>query len=234
MLTLATRNELATKISDKFNTEQIDHIDQQGESDAAFLTRLSQQFNALATIKHGTLLFLQAGAAETVSGKPIAPVTITRQSGDSHRFSNADRNAYTGVKARWQDNDGATTRIIQVIREKKGNTNTEKGNTEFIIGSTGNTKVLRTVYSSKKTAERAAKSEWEKLQRQVATLSLTLAEGQPELFPEVPVTVRGFKADIDALPWLLAKVTHSISDSGYTCSLELEVKNNSSSIIEGI
>lgn len=157
LTTLAERNGLKTRISSKFNSEKIDHIDQQNESDAAFLTRLSQQFNALATVKHHTLLWLSAGAAETVSGKSITPVTLTRQSGDSHSFSHADRNAYTGVKARWHDNDAATTRIIQVIREKKGKK--EQGNTEVIIGSSGNIKVLRTTYSSQKTAERAAKSE---------------------------------------------------------------------------
>ncbi|MDP5291830.1 hypothetical protein Q9290_05940 [Oceanimonas sp. CHS3-5] len=58
----------------------------------------------------------------------------------------------------------------------------------------------------------------------MAQFSITLAKGRPELFPELPATVVGFKPQIDALPWLLTKVTHNLSDSGYTNQLELEVK----------
>lgn len=221
--TVAGRNKLDHAISETLLPELIPHIDQQAESDAAFLTRLAQQFDALATIKHNKLLFMPAGEAKTTSGKPLTQVAITRQSGDSHHFSVADRNAYTGVKAVWQDNDSASRRIIQVIREKKGKATTEQGNTEFIIGSTGNIKVLRTTYSSKKTAERAAKAEWEKLQRNVATFSITLAKGRPELFPEVPLKVQGFKPGIDALQWILTRVNHNITDRGYTTAIELEV-----------
>ena len=223
--TIAGRNELASNIAEHFASEAIDHIDQQNESDAAFLTRLALQFDAVATIKHDSLLFFKAGSSTTASGKPLAQVTLTRQSGDSHRFAVADRHAYSGVKAVWQDNDAASKRIIQVIREKKGKTK-EDASTEFIIGSTDNIKVLRQTYSNQKAAERAAKAEWQRLQRNVASFSITLAKGQPELFPEVPIKVQGFKPDIDTLPWLLTKVTHQINDSGYTTALELEVKNN--------
>lgn len=230
--TIAGRNKLDPAISAEFMAEQLPHMDQQAESDVAFLTRLAQQFDALATVKHNKLLFMPAGEAKSASGTALPQLTITRQSGDGHQFAVADRNAYTGVKAVWQDDDAASRRIIQVIREKKGKANTEQGNTEFVIGSTGNVKVLRTTYSSKKTAERAAKAEWEKLQRNVATFSITLAKGRPELFPEVPIKVQGFKPEIDALLWVLTRVAHNITDTGFTSSVELEVKNNESAEIE--
>ncbi|GHA05470.1 hypothetical protein [Oceanisphaera arctica] len=50
--------------------------------------------------------------------------------------------------------------------------------------------------------------------------------GRPELFPELPVAVQGFKPQVDALPWILTRVTHSLSASGYTTGLELEVKTD--------
>lgn len=37
------------------------------------------------------------------------------------------------------------------------------------------------------------------------------------------VTVSGFKSVIDAQPWIISKVTHSLSGSGYTTALEFEV-----------
>ena len=70
---------------------------------------------------------------------------------------------------------------------------------------------------------RAAKAKWEKLQRGVAEFSLTLAMGRADLFPETPIRVSGFKSVIDAQPWLISKVTHSLSGNGYTTTLELEV-----------
>ena len=38
---------------------------------------------------------------------------------------------------------------------------------------------------------RAARAEWERIQRGVAEFDITLARGRPELYPEQPTTVRG-------------------------------------------
>ena len=88
----------------------IDHIDQANESDLAFLTRLAGQCDAIATVKSGRLMFIKAGQGTTASGQPLPAITITRQDGDQHRFSVADRDAYTGVTAYWQDNKAAEKR----------------------------------------------------------------------------------------------------------------------------
>ena len=59
--------------------------------------------------------------------------------------------------------------------------------------SAGNIKTLRHTYANRTNAERAAKAEWHRLQRGMATLELTLAYGRADLFPEVPVDVVGWK-----------------------------------------
>jgi phage protein D len=61
-------------------------------------------------------------------------------------------------------------------------------------------------------------------QRGVAEFDITLAKGRPELYPEQPTTVRGFKPDIDAAPWLLTQVVHDLTNQGYTNHVQLEVK----------
>jgi len=76
----------------------------------------------------------------------------------------------------------------------------------------------------KKNAERAAKTTWERIQRGAASFSIQLAKGRADLFPELPVRVNGFKSQIDEADWIITTVTNSISDSGFTTSLELEVK----------
>ncbi|MCA1923341.1 MAG: phage late control D family protein, partial [Buttiauxella noackiae] len=65
---------------------------------------------------------------------------------------------------------------------------------------------------------------WDKLQRGVAEFSISLAMGRADLYPETPVVVSGFKRVIDEQAWTIKKVMHSLSNSGFTTSLELEVR----------
>ena len=74
-------------------------------------------------------------------------------------------------------------------------------------------------------AERAAKMQWERLQRGVASFSLQLAESRADLYPERPVKVSGFKQPIDEAEWTITTLTHTVSvDSGFTTNIEFEVK----------
>ena len=74
---------------------------------------------------------------------------------------------------------------------------------------------------AKRTAINAAKSAFDKLKRGVATFSLNLAFGEPDLMPEKPIELSGFKAEIDATNWLITKVTHNLSDSGSRAKLNV-------------
>ena len=53
---------------------------------------------------------------------------------------------------------------------------------------------------------------------------LTLALGRPELAPQTKVRAAGFKPEIDATPWVVVKLTHSLGDGGLTTRMELETK----------
>ena len=160
-----------------------------------FVTRLAGQCDAIATVKSGRLMFIKA--RQGTSGKPLPTVTITRQDGDQHSFSVADCDAYTGVTAYWQDNKEAEKKKIEVKRKKKAKPKEERP----LVGDSENAKEQRHVYANQTNAMRAARAEWERLQRGVAEFQITLARGRPELYPEQPTTVRGFKPDIDAAPW---------------------------------
>lgn len=235
--TLAKNNGLFSVISTSLKDEVIDHIDQTNESDAAFLVRLAKMFDTIPTVKDGRLLFVRAGLALTATGKAMPPVVITRSSGDQHRFSVADRDAYTGVVAYWHDKKKAEKKKVKLKRRKRKtvtttepevvDTTTPKAvvkQNELLIGSDENVKHLRYIYATQKYAERAAKTAWQRLQRSVAEFSITLAMGRPELITELPITVKGFKPQIDEGSWLSTKVIHNINDNGYTSQLELEVK----------
>ncbi|WP_367298493.1 phage late control D family protein [Hafnia alvei] len=228
--TIAKRNKLDVALDSTLEKVKIPHVDQTNESDGSFLTRLAKQEGAVASVKGGKLLFIRQGQGRTASGKPIPAVTIVRGDGDQHRFGLADRGAYTGVTASWL-NTREPKKKEQVAVKRKRKTKSkakpkepEAKQGDYLMGTEGNVLVLGHTYANKGNAERAAKAAWQKLQRGVATFSIQLARGRAELYPEMPVKVQGFKAEIDSADWLLTTVTHSLSGGGYTTALELEVK----------
>lgn len=64
-------------------------------------------------------------------------------------------------------------------------------------------------------------------QRSPATFGYELALARPEIFPEMPVIVSGFKPEIDETPWLVKKAPHTIhADSGFSTSLDMEMRDD--------
>ncbi|GAB2796476.1 hypothetical protein GCM10027040_23700 [Halomonas shantousis] len=53
-----------------------------------------------------------------------------------------------------------------------------------------------------------------------------MAYGRPDILPESPLRVSGFKPDIDGTPWLVTEVEHSLSDSGFETRMRCEVIGN--------
>lgn len=111
-----------------------------------------------------------------------------------------------------------------VSKKTKAKKEPEAREDRYMALEADNVLALTTVYASKAQARRAAHAKWDKLQRGVAGFSITLALGRADLFPEVPVRVSSFKRVIDEQSWLISKVTHNLNNSGFTTSLELEVK----------
>lgn len=313
--TIADENELRAVIAPRLDVQWIEHIDQTNETAVNLLTRLATQFDALATVKDGRLLFVSAAAGSSVTGKALPTVSITRQSGDQHRFGLADRDTYNGVKASYNDiNAGIKGEVIWgkeedssehkvpkktappptvgqykdvgkthksralAIRAAKKAWRAMKANKAAKAAYVGavaryndpnlsvsgratwgqadeqkrrqnavkqaekddkklhpdtpapfehsadNVKTLRHVYASKANAERAARAEWRRLQRGMATFSLTLAIGRPEIFPDLPASVSGWKPAIDNTAWIVTRATHTLNDNGLGTALEFEIK----------
>ncbi|AOK57809.1 late control protein [Burkholderia ubonensis] len=208
--TIAARHGLTPAVDATLAKVVIDHIDQTQESDMSFLTRLAKRYDAVMTVKDKHLLFMPIGAGKTASGKTLDVLAITRASGDQHHYKIAQRDSYTAVRAHYHSNGKAQRKSV-LVGDEKGK----------------NTKVLPQDYATEAEARAAAQAEYARVQRQQATLGYTLALGRPELFPEMPVTVSGFKPEIDDTPWLVKKATHRIGNGGFTTELELEVRKDS-------
>ena len=208
---IAFRNELQVGIADALRNVAVKHIDQTRESDAAFLRRLGKKYDAVATIKNDTLIFVPAGRSKTASGKALPVIKIVRQLGDQHRYQSAERDSYTGVRAYWHDDTYLERRSV-------------------VAGTPGNSKRLRTTYASEADARAVAVAEWQRIQRGLATFELSLALGDPTLMPESPVVVSGFKSEIDSVDWVASKVRSRISKSGFTSSIEMETRTEEAEV----
>ncbi len=88
----------------------------------------------------------------------------------------------------------------------------------------GNVYVMRSTFKTEQAAKRAAAAKWSKLQRGAAEFSMTLARGRADLYPELHARMSGFKTVIDNADWIITRCVHEISQSGFTTSLEFEVK----------
>ena len=226
---IAARHKLKMVLGKDLSDKLVEHIDQTNESDGSFLMRLARQYGAIASVKNGNLLFIRQGQGKSASDKPLPVITITRKDGDSHRFTLADRGAYTGIIASWlhtrEPAKKESTTVKRKRRTKKQKKEPEAKQGDYLVGTDENVLVLNRTYANRSNAERAAKMQWERLQRGVASFSLQLAEGRADLYTEMPVKVSGFKQPIDDAEWTITTLTHTVSpDNGFTTSLELEVK----------
>ncbi|WP_010435752.1 phage late control D family protein [Enterobacter mori] len=240
--TIAQRNQLTASVAAGLSSITISHIDQSQETDAAFLTRLAERNGAFVSIKAGKVIFMKAGQAVTASGKTIPLMVIERGDGDRHLFSVADRENYSGVTAKWlqtrdpkkQNPQLSISRLPEgqvpealmhpnAAAPTAGAVDKAQKPQEMLVGSAENVFELTTVYASEEQALRAAEAKWRALQRGTVKFSIQLARGRADLFPETPVLVNGFKRVIDEQAWIISEVVHTLSESGFTTRLNLEL-----------
>ena len=200
---VAARHGLKPACAATLAGETITAKAQSRESDLAFLRRLGRERNAVATIKRGVLIFKPVGDGLTPTGRQLPTLTIERRDGDAHQFQRQKREEVTGVSATWRDRAGGTAKDVT-------------------DGKPEGARKLSRVYGSEAEAQTAAKAAHARAGRQPLSLTLTLALGRPDIHPEQPARLSGYKAVIDEVAWLVAEVTHSLGDRGLTTQLKLD------------
>lgn len=212
--TVAKRHDLILAIDTTTAALMIDHIDQHRESDINLLTRLCEDHDLICTIKAGRLIIKPIGNAKAPSGVALGQITITRQSGDSHRYSRADRTSdYDETTSSYHDDKSGKTKHISV----------KDGKSKPLDAlPTDKSHVLTKPAKSKKEAVAKAKASDNKKARQVASFDLTLAVARPDIITDSPATVRGFRPYIDEHQWTVVEVSHELSGSGYSTGIKCE------------
>ena len=164
-----------------------------------------------------------------------AAVRAARKEWRRLRGNPAAKAAWAGVAAKYKDRNlsvEGTARYGQEEEDKarrravkRAEKDQKAGEPEPLIDrGSDNIKTLRHVYSSRANALRGASAAWRRLQRGVATFSITLAHGREDALAGAPVTVSGWKRQIDGTPWTSVKIVNTLTDSGFTTRAELEVR----------
>ncbi len=206
---IAKRYGMEVRISKALEEKYFEHIDQT-ESDSHFLTRIAKDLDAVATVKAGKLLFLQAGKGENANGEQIARIVIDRTEGDTHNYEAGDRGRWTGCSAHWHDHASGKRMRVDV-------------------GQDGYRRQLKRTYPTEADAQQAAQSEFQRLGRGLATIDLQIADADPALFAETPITLQGWlKPEIDHDRWVSTRVRLRLNpSSGLDASLEAEERQAS-------
>lgn len=201
---IASRNGLTAMVHASLATTTIKASRQQSKSDMAFITALARRYDAVATVKNGALIFSPIGAGVTPSGTALPSVEMGRDMCSSWRWNRQKRDDHAAVEAKWHD-------------KKSGKRHTVK------VGSGDNSRTLKRTYSSEADARAAANGALKRDARNAATIELQLAYGDAALIIDQPVTLRGFKSDIDQEKWLIAEISHRIGAAGFTTNVTLDL-----------
>ena len=203
--TIAQRHQLNPRLSRSLQDVRFTHVDQVGESDLAFLTRLARRSNGTFTIKDANAMIVRVGDGETLSGGKLPSHDVDLDDGDGLTWDAnfLDDPNYKSVVAKWHNPNTGKEGRIQV------------GDGEPVYE-------IRHPYPSAAEAHLAALAELDEFERGVAELSLSLP-GRPEIRAGHLVRCRS-RHPVDGL-WYVYEAQHTYDDSGLTTRLSLNAHN---------
>jgi phage protein D len=199
---IAADNALTPACHPDLADQTIPATEQHNKSDMQFIRDLGRQFDAVATVKGGALIFAPRGATTTPSGKALPTLTITRQQCSSVTWRRAAREkAYDGAEAQWHDQDAGARKSVTI-----GGSNRRR---------------LKRVYPCEEAAKAAADAEYLRTQQASATAEVSLPFGNAQAVPGARVTLAGFKNHVDDDVWTIAETTHEHGSSGFKSTIAL-------------
>lgn len=212
--TIAGEHGLTPRVHADYADRMVDHIDQENESDAHFLTRLGKIYGAVAKPADGNLLFIPAGQGISTSGKALPAATVKKEDLKGLTATVKERGVYSGVITRFRD--------------KETNVETEVETNDSWDAWFGSGPVFRDkkLYTSRDMAEQAGKAQLSQLRSGNTSIDFTIG-GRPDLFAERPVQLVGVRAPL-ADTFIVKSVTHTMSASGFETKVQASSKASDS------
>ncbi|MBB4302368.1 hypothetical protein GGD81_001395 [Rhodobium orientis] len=203
---LAKRHGLGLEISPSLKSLPLGdgkYLLRNGQSVHDFCTRIGDRIGAVYTYKDNKMLLVARGTG-SVSGSALPAIRKHKSECSNWTFTPDPRPQYGKVGTRWFD-------------RKKGLYVPETAET----GLEGPEWRLRHPYASKDEAERAAKSEGERLSSETAVGSVTF-DGDPEAAAGADLILSGFRASMSKT-WLANEVRHEFAET-YLSTVDFKVK----------
>lgn len=201
---VAQANGYTARVHASLAGKPIAFAEQAGKSDMQFVFDLGRRYDAVATVKDRTVLFMPAGGGTSAGGAALPALTILRRDAPQWRFTEARRGDYDGAEAQWHDKAAARKRTTRA-------------------GGSENPKRIKRTYATEAEAKQAAEAEHARARRGRYTFETTLALGDAAIEPERPVTLSGYNSRVDGIRWVVKEVVHSLGgDSGLVTRVSLE------------
>lgn len=199
---IAGENGFSSRITGELASIPIKAIEQAGKSDMAFVRDLGRRYDAVATVKAGTLIFMPLGSSTTPGGKTLPTLRLGKVDGWTWTFRHEERTGADGAEAEYHDQDAG--------QRKKVTTGGKKP------------RKLKKVYASKADAEKAAQTAAAKAKRGAFSFTYELAFGDPAITPNQPVALSGWDSEIDGISWLVGEVRTQFGSGGLLTAIKLE------------
>ncbi|GJD31514.1 hypothetical protein PMNALOAF_2773 [Methylobacterium adhaesivum] len=199
---VAGKHKKSAQVDPEIAKIKIGHIDQSGESDLQFLSRLAKRVGANFKPADGKLLFTKAGGGRLADGSAAPTFVIREADVTDWSATGSERGAYESASASWQ--------------------NVETGEREWITsGGKGKPQHRdRKLYKTREEAEQAAKVQLASLNRGKVSVSITMI-GDLKFFAGCKIMFLANDPDVDGL-YSCKTAAHTLDDGGLKTVLTLE------------
>jgi hypothetical protein len=198
---VAGRHGLQPKVDANLASAFIEHIDQQGESDMAFMTRLAARYGATFKVGDGKLVFAAQGSLAKPNGSEKPEIVVGPSDVSSWSVTQAERGGHKSAVAYWHDHKAGERKSVTA----------GQGSPRF---------VERHVYATEAEAKAAANAAIGRLTRGQRSGEFS-GPGNPAFYAEAPIRLQGVDPECDGR-FYAKSVRHQFSASGYTTSVTLE------------
>jgi uncharacterized protein len=170
----------------------IDKEYQVNMSNAVFLQQLAKHYDAVSTIKNGTLYFLPRGTKINQNGQSISKVYLTQDDILSYAFTHTPQERAARVTAKWQEDD--------------------KINTAVVGSGDGRQPSLPDIYDTRSKAIEASKTFLKDQARLGKNITLALI-GNQYIHAGCVIVISGLPSAING-EWTIAKASHKYDRRG--------------------